>query len=409
MGNSSLEANELEKIISKSHKKIALLDANCFYVSCERLFNPKMKKRPTVVLSNNDGCIIARSPEVKEMGIKMGQPLFKLDKDVEKNLIKFSSNYHLYGDISDRIANILKKYTKSLEVYSIDESFMDLSHIPTEKLNEFCLSIKTEIWRLTGIPISIGIGPNKTLAKLCNHIAKSKQDFGGVCSYWEIDNIDGIDVDEVWGIGSKWKQKLTLLNVSKIGEFKSLLSAQIKKMFTVVGLRTWMELHEYLVHDIETEFKKPKVVTSSRSFGRTVWQKDQVLDSIWTFLEDATEKLKLEELKAKSISLFVTTDRFEENYFVWSKKYRLYNPTNDISQIWNEIVRLFDDLPTRLWAKAGVIFYHLVPDELEEPRIFTETFEEVERPKISQQSWLTRRDYLSPKLTTDWNDIPKIH
>lgn len=391
-----------------SDKKIAIVDCNNFYVSCERLFNPKLKNQPTVVLSNNDGCVIARSQEIKDMGVKMGQPVFKLDDDIKVKMNKFSSNYVLYGDISDRISNILKRFTPELEIYSIDESFMDLSHVPESELIEYSQMIKTEIMRLTGIPVSIGIAPNKTLAKLMNHMAKKNSDYNGVCSYWEVRGVDDMEVDDVWGIGNKWKKKLNSIGIDYIGQFKELKSYQVKKMFTVVGLRTWMELHGKLVHKIETDFKKPKVVTSSRSFGRTVWQKEQVADAIWTFVEDASSKMKSEGLKSKTMVVFATTNRFEPDYFVWSKKIHLYKPGNNVQDIWNEIADIINEIPMKLWAKAGVMFFDLIPEGLLIPKLFTENFSHKEKPKVGQQMWMTRREFLSPKWTTDWKEIPKI-
>ena len=391
-----------------SDKKIAIVDCNNFYVSCERLFNPKLKNKPTVVLSNNDGCIIARSQEIKDMGVKMGQPVFKLEDDFKGKMHKFSSNYVLYGDISDRISNILKRFTPEIEIYSIDESFLDLSHIPQNEIVEFSTMIKAEVFRLTGIPVSIGIAPNKTLAKLMNVVAKKNSSYNGVCSFWEGPNIDDIDIDEVWGIGYKWKKKLNSIGVDYIGQFKKIQGYQVRKMFTVTGFRTWMELNGKFIFKIETKFKKPKVVTSSRSFGRTVWQKEQVTDAIWTFLEDAGNKMKSEGLKSKELVVFVTTNRFESDYFVWSKKIKLWKPSNDTQEIWNEISETFEDLPTKLWAKAGVLFFDLIPEEFHIPKLFKENFEHKERPKVQSQMWMTRREFLSKKWTTDWGQIPKI-
>lgn len=389
-------------------KKIAIVDCNNFYVSCERLFNPKLNGKPTVVLSNNDGCVIARSQEIKDLGVKMGQPLFKLDEGIKTKMTKLSSNYVLYGDISDRIANILKRFSPKIEVYSIDESFMDFSHIPQDELIEYSTILKSEILRLTGIPVSIGIAPNKTLAKTMNYLSKKDPIYGGICSYWQVKNIDQLGVDEVWGIGNKWKTKLSQIGVENIGQFKELKSYQVKKMFTVVGLRTWLELHGDLIHKIETGFKKPKVVTSSRSFGRTVWQREQVQDAIWTFLEDATHKMRTEELKPKTMVVFATTNRFEPDYFVWSKKIKLYLPSNDTQHIWDQIADSIDEMPMKLWAKAGVMFFDLISQNFLIPKIFTENFEHKERAKINQQMWMTRREFLSPKWTTDWKEIPKI-
>lgn len=400
MGNYNLE--------TMSDKKIAIVDCNNFYVSCERLFNPKLKNKPTVVLSNNDGCVIARSQEIKDMGVKMGQPVFKLDDEIKNKMHKFSSNYVLYGDISDRISNILRRFTSQLEIYSIDESFMDMTHIPEKDLIEYMKLIRSEVLRLTGIPVSIGVAPNKTLAKLMNYQAKNNSKFNGVCSYYESLNIDDIEIDEVWGIGYKWKKKLNNMGIDYIGQFKELPSYQVRKMFTIVGLRTWSELHEELVYKIETKFKKPKVVTSSRSFGRTVWQKEQVSDAICTFIEDSCSKMKSEGLKGRTCIIFATTNRFEEDYFVWSKKIRLYNPTNEVQSIWNELSTHLDELPIKLWAKAGVIFLDLIDESITIKTLFEESYENRPLPNIEDKMWMTRRDFLSPKWTTDWTEIPKL-
>lgn len=389
-----------------SDKKIAIVDCNNFYVSCERLFNPKLKNKPTVVLSNNDGCVIARSQEVKDMGVKMGQPVFKLDDDVKNVMTKFSSNYVLYGDISDRISNILRRFTTQLEIYSIDESFMDLSHINEKNLSDYMALIRSEVLRLTGIPVSIGVAPNKTLAKLMNHQAKKRPN--GICSYYESSNIDDVEIDEVWGIGYKWKKKLNSIGIDYIGQFKELPSYQVRKMFTIVGLRTWSELHGELIYKIETNFKKPKVVTSSRSFGRTVWQKEQVSDAICTFIEDSCSKMKSECLKGRTCVIFATTNRFDEDYFVWSKKIRLYNPSNEVQSIWNELSNHLDELPIKLWAKAGVIFSDLIDEKVNIKTLFEEKYEHRPLPNIEYKMWMTRRDFLSSKWTTDWSEIPKL-
>lgn len=389
-------------------KKIAIIDCNNFYVSCERLFNPALKNEPTVVLSNNDGCVIARSQEIKDMGVKTGAPVFKLDEEIKTKMKKFSSNYVLYGDISDRISKILSRFTSQIEVYSIDESFLDLSHIPTEELTDYAKFIRSEILRLVGIPVSVGIAPNKTLAKLMNHLAKTDGNRDGVCHYWEGINIDDIQIDEVWGIGRKWKDKLNQMGVEFIGQFKQLDTLQVRNAFTVVGLRTLLELREERVHEIQTNFKKPKIVTSSRSFGRTVWQREQVEDAIWNFLDDACQKLKEESLKTKTVVIFATTHRFTDEFFVWSKKVRLYLPSNDRQSIFNEVGPYIDELPTKLWAKAGVMFFDLIPEGVSLPRLFKEEFPERKKPEIGNQMWLTRREFLSQEWTTNWEQIPKL-
>ena len=193
-------------------RKIGIIDANNFYVSCERVFNPISIGRPTVVLSNNDGCVIARSQEAKDLGIKMGEPFFqRRDFMEEHRFCVYSSNYNLYGDMSDRVMAVIKEYSKQVEVYSIDEAFVDFSNIPDKELIPTLELIQYEVKQRVGIPVSIGVGPNKTLAKLTSHIAKKQPSYKGICSYWEFKNFRNdlyeIPIDEIWGIGRKWSKK----------------------------------------------------------------------------------------------------------------------------------------------------------------------------------------------------------
>jgi DNA polymerase V len=228
-------------------KKIAIIDCDSFYCSVERVFNPMSVGKPVVVLSNNDGAVISRSKEAKELGIKMGEPFF-LKKDFmdEHKFYVFSSNYNLYGDMSDRVFSVIKKYATDVEVYSIDESFVDFSNIPDDELTNRLHLIRNEVKRQTGIPVSIGIGPNKTLAKLTSHLAKQNPSSDGVCSYWDIPNIRtllyNISVDEVWGIGRKWYKKLKELQVETIGQFVMMNDGLVRKLMNVNGLKTKLEL-----------------------------------------------------------------------------------------------------------------------------------------------------------------------
>jgi DNA polymerase V len=395
----------------KSNKKIAIIDANNFYCSCERLFDPQFENKPTVVLSNNDGCIIARSQEVKDMGIKMGQPLFKLDKPIKEKIKKFSSNYTLYGDISDRIVTILKRLISKVEVYSIDESFLDLSHISDDKILEECHKIKDIIQKQTGIPVSIGVAPNKTLAKLCNFISKKKKDeYNGVCSYYDIDIqlLKQIDIDEVWGIGRNYKKRLQKLDVVTVEDFISVDPSIVRKFLHVTGLRTWLELNGGLCYEVETNFKKPKMITSSRTFGSTVWEHSQVKNAFWTFLENCHLKLVRENLTAYKVTLFATTNRFDENYFVWSVTLRLLEQTSDIKEIWNQISYYLDSMPVRLYYKAGINLHSLTPKEFKQETLVYESFEEATVPEVEVQKWMTRRDFLSKNYTTSWEELPLV-
>ena len=231
------------------NRKIGIIDCNNFYVSCERLFNPESIGRPTVVLSNNDGCVIARSQEAKDLGIKMGEPFFQKQEFMDEHrFCVYSSNYNLYGDMSDRVMSIIKQYASVVEVYSIDESFVDFSEVPDENLNETLHFIKDEVKRKTGIPVSIGVGPNKTLAKLTSHMAKQSSGYNGVCSYWDLQNFRNmmyqVDISEVWGIGRKWSKKLKAIGVDSIGQFMNMSPIIVKKLMNINGLRTQYELME---------------------------------------------------------------------------------------------------------------------------------------------------------------------
>lgn len=393
-----------------SNKKIAILDCNNFYASAERLFQPEFENKPTVVLSNNDGCIIARSQEVKDLGVKMGQPLFKLDKQLKNQINKFSSNYALYGDLSDRIANILKREVPKLEIYSIDESFLDLSHIETENLEEEMTRLKKLIYKLVGIPVSIGVGPNKTLAKLCNYISKKDPSYSGVCSYWQLSSevVNSIDIGEVWGVGRKFERKLKNIECNTVGDFKKLSPITVRGMMHTPGIRTQLELNEVLCYEIVTKFKKPKMITTSRTFGSTVWEPKQVQNAIWTFLNNCHRKLKLEGLNVSGISVFATTNRFDDNYFVWSSQFKLSEQTSDLQQIWNQVFPIIEEMPVRLYYKAGVCFWGLRPQDKKQGVIFKEKHQFCEIPHVEHIKWETRRDFLSPKWTTSWDEIPKI-
>lgn len=391
----------------KSKEKIAIIDANNFYVSCERLFQPKWIGKPTAVLSNNDGCFIARSNEVKKMGIKMGQPKFLLDETVQKEIKVFSSNYSLYGDMSDRIVNILKRMVPRVEVYSIDESFLDLSHLSEEEVDVEIKKIKSELSRLTGIPFSIGVGPTKTLAKLCNYISKNIPDYNGACSYWSIDRdlILNLPIDEVWGIGRGYRNRLSILKVETVGEFIQLPDTQVKKMLGVVGQRTWFELNEVICHPLQERFKKAKGITSSRSFGSTQWEKNQILDAFWTQLQHCHRKLTREFAEVKRMVIFAGSGRFSDDRLSWSKKITLDEQTSNLEELWNQLQPHLIDMPVRLWEKCGVLFTEIRPTGETQKTLFPHGSNCVEKPEVETQKWMTRREFLSKEWTTKWYEL----
>jgi len=302
-------------------KKIALVDCNSFYVSCERLFNPRIRKKPVVVLSNNDGCIISRSNEAKALGIKMGEPYFKARDIILKNKVEvFSSNYSLYGDLSRRVMRTLKRFNSDIEVYSIDEAFMDLSNYTDTEVESVGREIRQTVLKWTGIPTSIGIAKTKTLSKVANHIAKKKQ--SGVTSLIGIENLDPIlekvEINDVWGVGrqlTKFYQKNGIYNAKQL---KNKSNTWIKKSSNVLSSRTAMELRGVHCIDIETTQTKRKSCVVSRSFGKRIETFQELKEAVANYCLNASEKIRSESLVAKAITVFVRTSPFQRNFGYYS-------------------------------------------------------------------------------------------
>ena len=292
------------------NRKIGIIDCNNFYVSCERVFNPVSIGRPTVVLSNNDGCVIARSQEAKDLGIKMGEPFFqKKDFMEEHRFCVYSSNYNLYGDMSDRVMSVIKDFAKQVEVYSIDEAFVDFSNIPDDELIGTLELIKDQVKKKVGIPVSIGVGPNKTLAKLTSHIAKQNTSFNGICSYWELENfrnnLYNISVDEIWGIGRKWSKKLNSFGVESIGQFVMVPDNVVKKLTNVNGLRAKSEILGMYCHMVKPIPKFKRNIASTRSFGYDIDEFDQIAEAMYSYIKNGVRKLTDNNADSNRVTIFV--------------------------------------------------------------------------------------------------------
>jgi DNA polymerase V len=350
-------------------KIVALVDCNSFYVSCERLFNPKISQSPVVVLSNNDGCVIARSTEAKKIGIKMGEPYFKIKNIVTINNVQvFSSNYALYGDISRRIMTILKNIFPIIEYYSIDEAFLDLSNMSIKNMNSFIIGIKKTIYQNTGIPVSIGVGSNKTLSKIANHLAKKNTE--GVVDLTkptqeEINSIlKNIDIEDVWGVGRQLSNLYKKNKINNAYELKYSSSSWIKKNTNVFGLKTVMELNGASCIALETsEKKKRKSCCVSKSFGNKVESFEELKEAVVTHCLNAAEKIREDEQLVKSVIVFIRTSPFDKHFFLSrSEKIDLAISTDD-SMI---LSRACIDALKKIFAKgyryqkAGVVFLGLV-------------------------------------------------
>jgi DNA polymerase V len=396
-------------------RKIAIIDCNNFYVSCERVFNPVSVGRPTVVLSNNDGCVIARSQEAKALGIKMGEPFFmKREFMDEHKFCVYSSNYNLYGDMSDRVMSVIKSFANEVEVYSIDESFVDFSNIPDEDLVETMHHIKDEVKRLTGIPVSIGVGPNKTLAKLTSYLAKQTQGYNGVCSYWEIRNFRNmmyqVDLSEVWGIGRKWTKKFKEFGVDSVGQFMNVSDNIIRKMTNVNGLKTKHELLEMYCHPVQLKNKQKKNIASARSFGGDVNDFNQVAEAMFTYIQSGVRKLIDNEINATRCTIFVSGNKHKGEGHYRSRSIIFQEPTQSSEEIWNQVYPHLYSIYSedKKYKKCGIVFSELTPENVKQITLFTEPIEKVDVPKNEKKDWEMRQDYISQKYTTSWNELPLV-
>ena len=416
-------------------KKIALIDCNSFYVSCERLFNPKIRKLPVVVLSNNDGCIISRSNEAKALGIKMGEPYFKARNIIIKNNVQvFSSNYSLYGDISRRVMRTLKRFNSKIEVYSIDEAFLDLSNFSDKDVKDVGKEIRNTVLQWTGIPTSIGIAETKTLSKVANHIAKKQK--SGVVSLVNIKDLDPIlekvEVRDIWGVGKQLSKFYIKNRIYNAKQLKNASNTWIKKTKNVLSSRTAMELRGVSCIEIETKQTKRKSCCVSRSFGKKVEKLRELKESVTSYCLNAAEKIRSESLVCKSITVFIRTSPFQNKGIFYSNSKTIDFPiatNNSIEIVKNALTGL--DLIYKdgfKYQKAGIILSGLSDSEKGNSLFRSTKDEKIKnlmqsidntnyrygRSTISLASaginkkWSMRRQYSSKIDTADFYSLPKI-
>jgi DNA polymerase V len=299
---------------SSKKNKVALIDCNSFYVSCERLFNPKINNKPVVVLSNNDGCVISRSTEAKIIGIKMGEPYFKVKELVRKNNVHiFSSNYALYGDISRRVMKTLKSFSDKIEIYSIDEAFVDLSHVEDKEIENYGKEIRERILKWTGIPTSVGIANTKTLSKVANNIAK-KNKTGVIYLNENIDNhLKKFHISDIWGVGKQLSKLYIKNGIDTAYKLKNISNTWVKKRTNVLGAKTVMELRGITCINLETQETKRKSCCVSRSFGKKVESLEKLEESITTHCLNAAEKIRNDDQTTRSITIYIRTSPFDQN------------------------------------------------------------------------------------------------
>jgi DNA polymerase V len=353
-------------------RAIALIDVNNFYVSCECVFNPQLKNKPVVVLSNNDGCVISRSSQAKALGIKMGEPWFKCQDIVRQYHIQgLSSNYALYADMSNRVMTILNDFSPNQEVYSIDECFLDVTGFNKNNLAEYGQEMRKRILQWTGLPVCVGIGATKTLAKLANHIAKKQSQFNGVCNLNQLTNdevnwlFSHIDVGEVWGVGRRLSTQLKRLGVNTALDLKQADPEYFRQQFSIVMAKTVSELNGTVCVEIEEISPPRKQILSSRSFGKPVRDYNSLAESITMYMSRAAEKLRSQQSLANVVQVYIRTSpfRLDDHQYSNGMTIPLANPTDDTRALVKVALHALSCLYKRhySYAKAGVSLGGLIP------------------------------------------------
>lgn len=359
----------------------ALVDCNSFYVSCERVFNPKLKNRPTVVLSNNDGCVISSSPEAKKLGFKVGTPIFKKEWEVRLYDVNiFSSNFALYGDMSWRVMNVLSQFTPNMEIYSIDEAFLFLTGIGEEP-EKYCRKIRRAVYQCTGIPVSIGVGQTKTLAKAANKLAKKNKEFGGVLDIANRPDTDGflkkVEVGDIWGVGRQYAKFLKKHNVRTAYDFKKAPESWVREHMTVAGYNTLKELNGKSCVSMEEAEPQRKSVVFSRSFGKPIENLEDLEEAVSNFVSGAAEKLRARKLCASYLLVFVATNPFREGekQYYNGLNFRLpiatsYTP-DLIKYAKKNLKKIYK--PGYRYKKAGIVMLGIVPESKIQQSLFIKT------------------------------------
>ncbi len=420
-------------------KVFALADVNSMYASCEQVFNPKLRDKPVVVLSNNDGCVIAQSKEAKALlEIYMCKPWFELKDEAAKlGVIALSSNYELYADMSNRFVQVLSQFTPRIEVYSIDESFLDMTGI-NKNLTDYGQEIKNTVKQWIGLPICVGLGHSKTLAKLANHIAKKQLSFNGVCDLssmteHEVDILmEKLQVSKVWGVGHKMEEKLNLLGVNNVLRLKRADPKRIRDEFNVVLERTVRELNGDAQLEIQETFLEAKQIMSSRSFGNRINTLAELEEAISYHASNACERLRRQNLFANAITVFIQNSPFDKDpYYGPSYTFGLPSPTNNTMKITKAAIWAVRKMFKAgiYFQKAGVMLSELVPEmgqqldifgysgENEKSQLLMKTMDEINKKfpnnrfklasEGTKKTWVMNRELKSPNYTTDWNDLPE--
>ncbi len=420
----------------------ALIDCNNFYASCERVFDPRLRDVPVVVLSNNDGCVIARSAEAKEMGIPMAAPFFRFRRLAQHRKVKvFSSNYALYGDMSARVMRTLADFTPHLEIYSIDEAFLDLSGNGRRDLTAYGREIAAAVRRATGIPVSVGLGPTKVLAKVANRIAKRNPETGGVLDFTTLGphreaHLAQIDVKDVWGIGRRWSERLEHLGISTALDLREADPHLVRRRLSVVGERIVYELRGTSCLALDDAPPAKQQIMTSRTFGERVTDHRSMREAVGTFTARTAEKLREHRSRARALMVFIATSPFNEREPRYSNSATRALPgaTCDSGELIAAAVDALDEIwrPGYRYMKAGVMLLDLVPESHDQGSLFAaprphtrgrsrrlmNVLDHLNRDlgrgtvryaaEGLRKAWRMKQEHRSSAYTTRWDQLPVV-
>lgn len=414
-----------------------LCDCNNFYASCERVFNPSLVGRPVVVLSNNDGCVIARSNEAKKLGIKMGDPYFQLKEVIKRNDVAvFSSNFVLYGDMSARVMSLLRRFVPATEVYSIDEAFLDFTGVEPATLPELGRKISCTVRQHTGIPVSIGIAPTKTLAKIASKLCKQYPKLAGCCFMHRPQDIEKVlckfPIGDVWGVGRRYEKMLTSMGVMTAWDFTQLPPEWVRKRMSVVGLRMWKELRGEPCIGFEQMPAAKKQIATTRSFDHDITDFEQVHQRIAQYAASCAEKLRAQGSLCAEVIVFILTNRHKENLpqYYESRLTKLSVPTDSTLELTRIAVGMLRQIfiPGYAYKRAGVI----LSDIRSKSGVQRDMFDATDRDKHDRlmeavdklntaygrhkvvtaaegfEPFRMNREHLSQKYTTDWDHVIQV-
>lgn len=414
----------------------ALVDCNNFFVSCERVFRPDLQKRPVVVLSGNDGCVVARSNEVKKLGIKMGVPLFEIKHLVkEYDIVCFSSNFSLYGDLSNRVMSILSNHTEHLYQYSIDEAFLLLNHVKETEQKPYCEQLVKKIWKGIGIPVSIGIAPSKTLAKIASKFAKKYPGYKGACCITNREQREKalaiFPLEDVWGIGRRTMKKCQQLGLKTALDFAQLDGVLVRNLFHLPGWQTWRELNGY--DEIKfSEVEAKQSIAQTRTFAQAISERAMLEKCLADFVSSCASKLRQQHSVCKQILYFAETSRFrtDEPVCAIHRTLTLPTSTSNTAELISYVISHFrkDFRPGYAFKRAGVICFSISPDSGVQQTLFDDRNRQRDNrlqqviDKVNSQfgkravmmavqiptsnmEQISKREHLSPCYSTNIRDI----